>query len=57
MRDSKTNLANVPVGVGHTVARGLVTNHPCRSVNGGGVQGEHTNKGREQLHDYVFEKD
>ena len=51
MRDDRANLANVPAGV----ARGLVTNRPCRSVNGGGVQGEHANKRREELHDCVFE--
>ena len=50
MRDDGENLANVPAGV----ARGLVANHPCRSVNSGGVQGEHAND-REELHDSVFE--
>ena len=54
MRDDRTNLANVPAGVGYTVARGLVAYHPCRSVNGGYVQEEHANERREELHDSVF---
>jgi hypothetical protein len=51
MGDDRANLVNVPAGV----TGGLVTNHPRRSVNGGGVQGEHANERREELHDSVFE--
>jgi hypothetical protein len=50
MGDDRVNLVNVPAGV----TGGLVTNHPRHSVNSGGVQGEHANERREELHDSVF---
>ena len=40
MRDNGANLANIPA----SVTRGLVPNHPCRSVNGAGAQGKHANE-------------